>query len=90
MEKYFEAIKRCPIFADISSEEITAMLNCLQGKKESYEKGSCILQIGDKLEAVGLLERAAPVPRPLSPWRSHNLRTFGNGAPGGSPEECER
>lgn len=23
------------------------------------------------LEAVGLLERAAPVPRPLSPWRSH-------------------
>ena len=42
------------------------------------------------LEAVGLLERAAPVPRPLSPWRSHNLRTFGNGAPGGSPEECER
>ena len=55
MEKYFEAIKRCPIFADISSEEIKEMLNCLQGKKESYEKGSCILQIGDKLEAVGLL-----------------------------------
>lgn len=55
MEKYFEAIKKCPIFADISSEEITAMLNCLQGKKESYEKGSCILKIGDKLKAVGLL-----------------------------------
>lgn len=23
------------------------------------------------LEAMGLLERAAPVPRPLAPWRSH-------------------
>lgn len=38
MEKYFEAIKKCPIFADISSEEIKAMLNCLQGKKKATKK----------------------------------------------------
>lgn len=55
MSNYLEVIKKCPIFSNISTQEAEAMLGCLQGKKEEFEKGSCILQIGDTLDSVGLL-----------------------------------
>lgn len=55
MSNYLEVIKKCPIFSNISTQETEAMLGCLQGKREKFEKGSCILQIGDTLDSVGLL-----------------------------------
>ncbi len=55
MEKYLSVIAKCPIFEGISFEEISAMLSCLQSKKEYFEKGSYILQTGESLDSVGLL-----------------------------------
>lgn len=55
MNNYLDVIRKCPIFSNISPQETEAMLGCLQGKTERFEKGSCILKIGDTLDSVGLL-----------------------------------
>lgn len=55
MEKYFDTIKKTPLFAGIADNELESMLCCLNAKKEAYPKGGSIFIAGDPASFVGLV-----------------------------------
>ena len=55
MEKYFEIIRKCPLFADIEDHDVPAMLGCLGAKISSFSKNETILREGDPARDVGIL-----------------------------------
>ena len=55
MEKYFDKIKKSPVFAGLSDEEIRAFLTCSNSKTDSVKKGGFIFREGDGISRFGLL-----------------------------------
>ncbi len=55
MQKYFEVLRRCPLFDDIADNEIGGMLGCLGARVVSYHKGEFIIAEGDDAHYVGVL-----------------------------------
>ena len=47
MKKYFEVLRKCPLFSGIADEDIGGMLGCLGAYVHSYEKGAFIISEGD-------------------------------------------
>lgn len=64
MEKYFEVLARCPLFAGIRQEEAAEMLKCLGGRVVKFPKGSPVFLEGDPAKFMGVvLEGAVQVVR---------------------------
>lgn len=55
LEKYFDVLKKCPLFLDISDGELLKMLSCLDARKHSFEKNEYILSEGEPSVEVGIL-----------------------------------
>ncbi|MDR2932283.1 MAG: Crp/Fnr family transcriptional regulator [Oscillospiraceae bacterium] len=55
MEKYHELLLKNPLFSDIDPGDITLLLQCLNGKTQSYRKNDIIFLAGDKARAVGIV-----------------------------------
>lgn len=55
MEKYFNILKKCPLFMGISEDEMRAMLECLTAKKIEVEKGETIFSEGDRPDYIGIV-----------------------------------
>lgn len=55
MKKYFKTTEKCPLFKDISEDQLENMLSCLNAKVIAVEKGSMIFEEGDPAKYVGLL-----------------------------------
>lgn len=55
MEKYFEVLSRCPLFAQVTRSEIGAMLHCLSASVEHYEKDAVILAEGASADRIGIV-----------------------------------
>ena len=55
MKKYFTILKNTTLFARVSEEELTAMLSCLQAKKQQYKKGDYIFHQGEPLHSLAVL-----------------------------------
>ena len=55
MEKYFEVLRRCPLFFDIADNDIGGMLGCLGARVKEYEKCATIISEGDDANCVGVL-----------------------------------
>lgn len=55
MEKKFEILKKCPLFAGIEENNISLLLNCLNAKEEKIHKDNIIFLAGDKPEYVGIV-----------------------------------
>ena len=64
MEKYFDLLMASPLFAQISREELTSLLNCLQARVLRFGKGEPVFLEGDPAGFVGLvLEGAVQIVR---------------------------
>lgn len=50
-----DSILNCSLFKGISSQEIQAMLKCLNAHKKTFLKGACIYHAGDTAASLGLL-----------------------------------
>ena len=46
MEDYLEILSHCPLFAGITRQELTAMLDCLDGRITEAAKGSPVFLEG--------------------------------------------
>jgi CRP-like cAMP-binding protein len=57
--KYAERISRTLLFQGITTEELTAMLNCLQPRVWSYKRNDYIVTGGDAYESLGLVLKGA-------------------------------
>lgn len=55
MKKYFEALRKCPLFNQIGDEDLTALLSCLGAKVESFGKKYTIFAEGKPAKYIGIL-----------------------------------
>lgn len=55
MEEYFDILSQCPLFAGISRQELSSMLNCLDGKIIQTPKGSPVFLEGEPATFVGVV-----------------------------------
>ena len=55
MKKYFEALRNCQLFYNISDENLVPMLSCLNAKIIEYKKDETIIEEGSEIQSVGIL-----------------------------------
>lgn len=55
MKKYFEVLRKCPLFCNIADENLISMLGCLGARVESFDRKETVLAEGDKAEYVGIV-----------------------------------
>lgn len=55
MKKYITTLKRTQLFAGVSDDEISAMLNCLQAKLFTYKKGDYVFRQGEHIDNITVL-----------------------------------
>ena len=55
MEKYFDLLLKTPLFDGIDKEELSSLLNCLQAKVMTAEKGDPVFLEGDEAGFIGVV-----------------------------------
>lgn len=55
MKKYIPVLKRTQLFAGVGTDEIAAMLSCLQARLQTYKKGEYVLHQGEHLNTIMVL-----------------------------------
>jgi len=55
MKKYLKILKECPLFRDITSENLLKMLVCLDARVESFDKKYTIIAEGNPAKYVGIV-----------------------------------
>ncbi|MBQ9120985.1 MAG: Crp/Fnr family transcriptional regulator [Clostridia bacterium] len=55
MEKYFEILEKCPLFAGIPREDLSRMLGCLDARVSSFDKKYTVFAEGTPAKYVGIL-----------------------------------
>ena len=55
MKKYYEVLRKCPLFMDISDENLTSILTCLDATVKIYEKKETIFSEGEPAKYIGIV-----------------------------------
>lgn len=55
MQKYFEILKKCSLFADINEQNLFTMLKCLGARVVEFDKKYTILSEGSTARYIGIL-----------------------------------
>ena len=55
MQKYIEILKRTQLFSGVSDTEISVMLNCLQAKLLTFQKGDYVFREGERIDNITVL-----------------------------------
>lgn len=55
MKKYFEILKKCKLFSNIADENLSAMLDCLNVRVQSFRKNQTIIAEGQKASHIGVM-----------------------------------
>ncbi len=55
MEKYFDVLRKCPLFMGIADEHIFKMLKCLGAVKETFDKKYTIIAEGNPAKFIGIM-----------------------------------
>ena len=55
MEKHFEIIKQCPLFAEIDESSLKTLQDCLMAEQHSYRKSEFVFSAGDAVRSVGIV-----------------------------------
>lgn len=55
MEKYFEILKKCSLFSNIDTCDLSPMLSCLGAQLKEYGKRETVIAEGDKAKYVGIV-----------------------------------
>ncbi|MEE1013962.1 MAG: Crp/Fnr family transcriptional regulator [Clostridia bacterium] len=55
MKKYFEILRKCPLFCGITDESLTAMLGCLDAKACRFGKNQTVIAEGSRARHIGIL-----------------------------------
>ena len=55
MKKYIDVLKKCPLFENISEENIIALLSCLGAKVETFGKKYTIFAEGSRTKYFGII-----------------------------------
>lgn len=55
MKKYFEVLRKCPLFDNIKDENLVKMISCLGAKTDTYSKNETILAEGAPAKYIGIV-----------------------------------
>lgn len=55
MEKFFDCLAGCPLFAGIEKENLSALLHCLNARVFQYGRGESVLSEGDPARYIGIV-----------------------------------
>lgn len=55
MEKYFQILKKCPLFHEIEGDNIGAMMGCVDAKLHRFSKNNAIFSEGDPATHIGIV-----------------------------------
>ena len=55
MKKYFEILRKCPLFSEIESDDLMPLLGCLRAEAKSYGKKEVIISEGEAARYVGIV-----------------------------------
>ncbi|MBR5308504.1 MAG: Crp/Fnr family transcriptional regulator [Clostridia bacterium] len=55
MKKYFDVLRKCPLFNDIEDSSLIALLECLGARVESYDKKYTVLAEGNPAKYIGIV-----------------------------------
>ena len=55
MKKYFEILRKCPLFNDIKDSDLNALLSCLGARVTSFDKKYTIFSEGSPAKYVGIV-----------------------------------
>lgn len=55
MREILSILQSSGLFSGISENELSAMLSCLDAKKEDFPKGAFVLYTGDTVESIGIV-----------------------------------
>lgn len=55
MKKYFEVLRKCPLFNDVSDENLLPMLSCLGATVKTYDKKETVISEGESAKHVGIV-----------------------------------
>ncbi len=55
MKKYSEILKKCPLFAGISEDDLSVMLNCLGARVDVFDKKYTVMSEGSNAKYLGIV-----------------------------------
>ncbi len=55
MKKYFEVLRRCPLFSGITDENLGAIVSCIGAKVSTFKKGETIIAEGTEAKNIGIV-----------------------------------
>ena len=73
MKKYIEIIKRTQLFSGVSDTEISAMLNCLQAKLLTFQKGDYVFREGERIDNITVLVKGKLLVQHDDFWGNRNI-----------------
>ena len=54
-QQHLNILQNCPLFADVASDDLDAVLNCLQARIIRVSRGQTVFQEGEPAENVGIV-----------------------------------
>lgn len=57
MKQYIPLLKHTQLFSGVGDEEVSAMLQCLQAKLQTYKKGDYVFRQGEHLDSITILAK---------------------------------
>ena len=73
MKKFLPVLRSSQLFSGISEDELTAVLSCLDTRKESFPKDTFLLRVGDSVESVGLVLSGSVLIIQEDIWGNRNI-----------------
>ena len=73
MKNFLSVLQLSKLFYGISENELTAMLSCLDARKEAFPKESVVLRAGDTAESIGLVLSGSVLVVQDDIWGNRNI-----------------
>ena len=73
MQKYIEILKRTQLFSGVSDTEISVMLNCLQAKLLTFQKGDYVFREGERIDNITVLVKGKLLVQHDDFWGNRNI-----------------
>ena len=55
MKKFFDVLRKCPLFNGVEDENLIEMFDCIDAKITTYDKNQMILSEGEKAKYIGIV-----------------------------------
>lgn len=73
MKNFLPVLRSSQLFSGVSESELTAMLSCLDIRKEDFPKEAFVLRVGDRVDSIGLVLSGSVLVIQEDIWGNRNI-----------------